>query len=168
MAKIIFKNGSSFELPDGDTPEEGRASSPYKDYGLDFATGIDHHVEGYVFNPSKIMDINPFIYPESTSMTNDIIGDLLKETYNKYSDKLEVYLKKNLLDRGFEFASQEEFYKFIKNRVQRVVFEAEQEVHYYIDFIDLENRGSQIGLTNENRVEFEFDPINMKYSATIG
>jgi len=129
---------------------------------------FNEFVQGYEFDPAKILDINPSIYPESISITNCLIGDLLKETKNKFSDKLEIYLKKNLLDRGFEFSSEEEFYKFVENRVQRVVFEAEQEVHYYIDFIDLENRGSQIGLTNENRVEFEFDPINMKYSATIG
>jgi len=129
---------------------------------------FNEFIQGYEFSPSKIMDKNQSIYPEKKSMTDYIIGNLLKETSKKFNNKLEVYLKKNLLDRGFEFASQEEFYFFVENRVQRVVFEAEQEVHYYINFIDLENRGSQIGLTNENRVEFEFDPVKMKYSAIIG
>lgn len=102
---------------------------------------FNEFIQGYEFDPAKILDINSSDNQESISMTNHIIEEFNTRISREFNEKLKVYLKKNLADRGFEFASQEEFYKFATNRVHRVVFEKEQEVHYYIDFIDLENRG---------------------------
>lgn len=88
------------------------------------------------------------------SHTDYIADELQKKMRTDFSIKLEEYLVKNLKKRGFEFKNQSEFFDFCKNRIQRVEFREEEEVHYYLDFISKDEPGDLVGVTHENRVRF--------------
>jgi len=64
MAKITFRNGSSFELPDGDNPEVGRAIKPFEYIGEmndEFEIEVKHFQKGDItvssISKNKISDI---------------------------------------------------------------------------------------------------------------
>jgi len=147
-SKIEFENGSSISFHSADDKNAGRGLRP--------------------FVPHPCQEEEFALHQESISLSHYIIDEMQTKMTRDFNEKLEIYLKKNISSWGYNFKTQEEFYSFIKTRVSRVIFDELQEVHYYIDFVDLDNRGMQIGLTNENRVSFDFDKENMKFTATIG
>ncbi len=100
------------------------------------------------------------------SHTDYIADELQRKMRTDFSLKLEEYLVENLKKRGYEFKNQNEFFEFCKERIRRVEFREEEEVHYYLDFISEEDSGELIGLTHENRVRFTHE--NRKITGTIG
>ena len=78
------------------------------------------------------------------------------EEFNRcFYENIEAYLIENLNKKGFSFKNKEEFYEFCKSRVSRL--DTNGIYHdFYLDFINLENRGILIG-KYYNRSITEFD-----------
>lgn len=99
---------------------------------------------------------------KENDLLNSIVKDAMLQAQRKFDVLLMEYLKTNLSYFGFNFSSNNEFLSFAKERIQRVTFEDSTKVEYYLDFVDEENRGNFIGITNEGNVSFENDGYNFK------
>ena len=103
---------------------------------------------------------------EYKSITQSIEEEFLTKMRGNFSNALEEYLRQNLKKHGFEFETRKRFFEFCKDRIQRVEFRKEEEVHYYLDWKSEDERGIMVGLTHENRVRVEYK--DGKFIGTIG
>lgn len=83
--------------------------------------------------------------------------DCISRHTSNFNDKLEKYIIENLRKIGFCFSGKDEFHSFVKERITRVSFEDVSEVQYYLDYVDENNKGELIGITNENKCEYKIE-----------
>ena len=102
---------------------------------------------------------------DSFSLITDIISEIRKDIVSQLDKKLEDYIKKNLMQLGFEFTSQIEFYDFCKKRITRVY--SVNDPHHYDFYLDLkkENQGILIGWYSD---KIEIIKEENKFTAVIG
>lgn len=125
----------------------------------------DDNSEMKLENQLSAEDLNFFKKTGSNNIQEYIQNTFVKDFTNKYSEVLKDYLKKNLLQFGHSFNSDEEFLKFTAERIQRIQFEGTNDYEYYLDFKSNCEPGILIGITNE---DFVFSYGEDKVTATIG
>lgn len=123
-----------------------------------------------IINKNNIVDLDALseyskeLMREHESLMNHLVKKTMLDVQRKFDISLKEYLINNLEHFGFHFENDEAFMEFAKERIQRITFEDRTEVEYYLDFVDEDNRGKFIGITNENKVDFQNDGVNFNVS----
>ncbi len=87
---------------------------------------------------------------EFKSFEEQIIGEMVSKARYDWEVVLKKYLRTNLAALGFIFEEEDEFLKFTKERISMISFEeSPHELEFYVDFKDLGNRGTLIGICND-------------------
>ena len=75
------------------------------------------------------------------------VGELQRKSISQFNNKLEDYIKNNLMQLGYKFTSQIDFYEFCKQRITRVRSSMDWSNSYelYLDFDNKINTGILIG-----------------------
>lgn len=95
------------------------------------------------------------------SFYENVMNDFQRKVIDERDFHLQVYLRENLKQFGYEFGDKNEFLEFCGTRVCAVSFEDKPNYfEFFIDYVNEENRGKLIGACSYN-VEFvnEFNKI---------
>jgi hypothetical protein len=114
-----------------------------------------------------MLKINPELLRSFPQPTHSLMQEVTKKIALQLNQKREQQFKNRLSELGFTFETQEAFFDFCKNHVQRV-FPDKGQMNYsefYIDFVDNTNKGIFIGSIND---EFETSFENNKATFKFG
>lgn len=105
---------------------------------------------------------------DALSFQQTIMNDFTQKAWSEWEQKLKAYLKDNLKQFGYEFATDDEFLNFCKERVNRICFEDNPNYYeFYLDYVNEENTGKLIGACSDE-IEFVNDFENNKITVIIG
>lgn len=106
-------------------------------------------------------------FPDNTWLS-EMISQQTKRAKHDFDVELVKYLKENLNTFGFDFNiedhNEQAFLDFAAN-ITRVEFSDDIEVKYYTN---INGESKLIGVTNEKRVSFNYDPLTGLFSIDIG
>ena len=72
------------------------------------------------------------------------MSNYVEKLVEKQQQLINEYLKTNLKRLGHEFKTDEEYYKFLKERVHRIAY-IDQKYDLFLDYESEENKGTYIG-----------------------
>lgn len=91
---------------------------------------------------------------ESFSCQDKVISSFFEKMTLELEDKLQYYIKNKLIELGYEFKNDKEFFEFCKDRIRRICFEDHPNYYeFYLDYINPQNRGTLI-VTYSSEINF--------------
>ena len=116
--------------------------------------------ENIIYEPGHYIAPD-IIKNQNMKLDFSVRDEIIDKFFDNFYRKLEEYLVENLSKIGFTFNSKDEFYEFCKVRISKIDF-GENDHEFYLDFIDLQNKGVLVGKYSDNsKIEFNNEGMTL-------